>query len=58
MLREKNDVQMTFDDFYKLYVNQIDLFKSGFGLVFTNLTTLVQNFFSETCTLREKMMYK
>ena len=29
---------MTFDDSYILYVNQIDFFKSGFGLVFTNKT--------------------
>ena len=27
VLREKNDVQMTFDDSYIFYVNPIDIFK-------------------------------
>ena len=27
VLREKNDIQMTFDDIYVFYVNTIDIFK-------------------------------
>ena len=27
VLREKNDIQLTFDDIYVFYVNPIDIFK-------------------------------
>ena len=33
-LRGKNDVQVTVDDSYIFYVNQIDLFQNNFVLVF------------------------
>ena len=35
-LREKNDVQLTFDDSNKCYVSKINGFQSSLVLVFTN----------------------
>ena len=41
---------MNFDDSYIFYVNQIDIFQSRFGLVFTNKTTLHSEILSGTST--------
>ena len=45
---------MNFDDSYIFFVNQIDIFQSRFGLVFTNKTTLHKEmFFWDFYTHRE-----
>ena len=38
-VREKNDVQLTFDKSYLCYVSKINVFQGSFVLVFTNGTT-------------------
>ena len=38
-LEKKNDVHLTFDDSYIIYVSKFDVFQSSFVLVFTNGTT-------------------
>ena len=38
-VREKNDVQLTFDESYLCYVRKINVFQCSFVLVFTNGTT-------------------
>ena len=43
--REKNDVQLTFDDSYICCVSKFDVFQSSFVLVFTAGTNLPQKIF-------------